>query len=267
MTAAAVATALPWRDRWLVAWMRRARRGSARLAHFLGRQHSVLARTTHGTLFALQPFSYIDRTVIRSGYYESEVLAALRPHLGPGAVLWDIGAHFGLHGITAKFLSSETTVVGFEPAPGSHRRLVQNTRLNRVDLVLSSLALSDFPGVAPLHLALEGNSGMTTLSPWSGAAYTGTVPVATARGDDLIARGALPSPTVVKIDVEGHELAALTGLANTLASASCRTVVFEDSLDENSPVKLLLRTAGFAIAALTRREDTAHALGNFVAQK
>ena len=259
--------ALPFRDRWLAAWIRRGWRGSAKLAHVLGLQDSVLARTTHGTVFALQPFAYIDRTVLRSGYYESEVLAALRPHLGPGAVLWDIGANFGLHSLTAKLLSPETTVVSFEPAPAIHARLAHHARLNQLDLLLSPLALSDSSGSATLHLAPRGNSGMTTLSPWSGTAYTGTLLVATARGDNLIAHGALPAPTVVKIDVEGHELPALTGLTTTLASTPCRAVIFEDSFDENSPVKQLLRTTGFAVSPLPRHEDTAHALGNFVAQK
>lgn len=261
---------LPWRDRLLVAWVRRGWRGAPRIAGLLGYSDGVttiIARTTYDTLFALHPFAYIDQTVIRSGYYESEVLAALRPHLGPTSVLWDIGANFGLHGITAKTLSPETTVVCFEPAPAIHARTMHNVALNRADIRLVSLALSDCAGYAPLHLAPPGNSGMTTLSPWSGGTYTGTVLVATARGDDLIAAGVLPAPTVIKIDVEGHEQAALAGLASALAAPTCRAVVFEDSFDENSPVKSFLRSVGFAISHLGRREQTAHPLGNFTAEK
>jgi len=232
-----------------------------------GRQSTILARTAYNNLFALHPFAYIDQTVIRSGYYESEVLAALRPRLGPAAVLWDIGANFGLHGITAKILSPETAVVCFEPAPAIHARTVHNAALNQADIRLVSLALSERAGYAPLHLAPPGNSGMTTLSPWSGGTYTGTVLVATARGDDLIAAGVLPAPTLIKIDVEGHELAALAGLASALAAPACRTVVFEDSFGANSPVKNLLRSVGFAISPLGRLEPTAHTLGNFTAEK
>ncbi len=267
MTAALIHPPLPWRDRLLASWIRRGWRGSAKLAHALRVENSLLVRTPHGPVFALQPFSYIDQTVLRSGYYESEVLAALQPHLGPRAVLWDIGANFGLHGITAKTLSPETTVVCFEPAPATHARLLQNATLNHAEIRLVALALSDTAGYAPLHLAPSGNSGMTTLSPWSGGGYTGTVLVATARGDDLIASGVLPAPTVIKIDVEGHELPALTGLSAALASSTCRAVVFEDAIEENTPAKSLLRSAGFTIVPLTRHEDTAHPLGNFVARK
>jgi FkbM family methyltransferase len=258
---------LPWRDRLLAAWFRRGWRGRARLAHALRLQDSILARTLHDSVFALQTFGYIDQIVLRSGYYESEVLAALLPHLGPGAVLWDIGANFGLHGITAKQLSPATEVVCFEPAAATHARMLQNIALNRVAIRSVSLALSDRAGYAPLHLGPVGNSGMTTLSPWPGCALTDTVLVATARGDALIDEGLLPAPTVIKIDVEGHELPVLNGLAHTLRTQSCRSVVFEDSTAHATPVKALLRTAGFLIEPLTRLESSSHTLDNFHAQK
>lgn len=258
---------LPWRDRLLAAWFRRGWRGGAKLAHALRLQDSLLARTLHDSVFALEPFGYIDRIVLRSGYYESEVLAALVPALGPGAVLWDIGANFGLHAVTAKRFSPATEVICFEPAPTTHARTLKNIALNRVAIRSVALALSDHIGYAPLHLGPPGNSGMTTLSPWPGSGHTDTVLVATARGDDLIHAGLLPAPTVIKIDVEGHELPALTGLARTLRTPSFRLVVFEDSTAHATPVKALLRTAGFLIEPLTRLEESDHALGNFVARK
>ena len=52
--------------------------------------------TPYGSVFALDPYGYIDNTVLMSGFYESEVIEALRGELRPGAVLWDIGANFGL---------------------------------------------------------------------------------------------------------------------------------------------------------------------------
>ena len=261
-------TPLPWRDRLLAGWLHRGWRGAHRLARFLGfsgRESTLLARSRHGVLFELFAFSYIDRIVLRSGYYESEVLDALRPHLGPGAVLWDIGANFGLHAVTARLLFPAATVIAFEPAPAVHARLLKNAALNVAPVRTVALALSDRTGYAPLHLAPPGNSGMTTLSPWSGGSYTGTVLVAIARGDDLIAAGTLPAPTVIKIDVEGHELAALQGLAATLRSGACHAVIFEDALTAGSEVKTLLRSFGFTVAPLDRHENSAHTLGNFAA--
>lgn len=108
---------------------------------------------------------------------------------------------------------------------------------------------------------------MTTLAPWSQATYTGTVLVAVVAGDDLVAKGVLPAPTVIKLDVEGHEFPVLRGLANTLKRSTCEIVVFEDDADSYTPVKQFLSATGFTITPLTREEDSSHSLMNFTARK
>jgi hypothetical protein len=108
---------------------------------------------------------------------------------------------------------------------------------------------------------------MTTLSPWSQASYSGTVLVTVATGDSLIAAGSLPAPTLIKLDVEGHEPPVLRGLATTLASHLCELVVLEDAPAEDTPAKQLLRAAGFTLRPLVRHEHSAHALANFAAEK
>ena len=91
--------------------------------------------------------------------------------------------------------------------------------------------------------------------------------VATARGDDLIAAGVVPTPHVVKLDVEGHEASVLRGMGDALRHPACLRIVFEDAPDDQSEVKLLLRAAGFQVTPLERRQCEAHALLNFVAHK
>jgi FkbM family methyltransferase len=261
-------TPLSWHD-YVWAFLRRRRmRGFARLWHALRGPHAtVRLRARFGATFALDPFAYIDGIVLEEAFYESEVFEALKPCLHAGAVLWDIGANFGLHAVTAARLHPEATVVAFEPNPSEHARLLLHRSWNAPQLVTSSLALSDSAGVLPLHLGPPGNSGMTTLTPWSAASYTGTVLVALVRGDDLIARAVLPAPTVIKLDVEGHELAVLRGLALAVAQPRCELIVFEDGAEPDTLVKQFLRTAGFTIAPLARREHTEHALANFAARR
>ena len=228
---------------------------------------ALIYRTPYGSSFLLDPLFYIDGLVVRQGFYESEVLEALHTRLRPGYVLWDIGTNFGLHAVTLARLVPEAKVFAFEPNPAEHARLLRHRAWNAPHLTTSSLALSDSTGILPLHLGPEGNSGMTTLAPWSQGRYSGTVLVATASGDDLIARGTLPAPHLIKLDVEGHESAVLRGLAHTLASPHCELVVFEDSMDADTPAKTILRAAGFLLAPLVRREQSAHALANFAATK
>lgn len=214
----------------------------------------------------MSPFSYIDAIVIREGSYEPEVTDAIVSSLGEG-VLWDVGANFGLHGITAKLLRPASRVVCFEPSPEMLGRLFRNRALNGLDIEIVGAALSNRAGFQALSLGPPGNPGMSTLSPWTGSTYSGTLVVAVARGDDLAAGGLVPAPTVIKLDVEGHELPALEGMARILSSPSLKAVVFEDAGDQETPVKALLRGAGFACELLDRSQGSRHALENFAARR
>lgn len=262
-------------DRLLAFWFRRNWRGF----HLLLRAHRRLTgrstlrvRSAYGSLFELPPHDYIPAHVLREGYYESEVLEALRPNLGSGAVLWDVGTNLGLHAVTAKVLSPITTVVAFEPNPAMVVEIRRHAKLNSVDLRLASMALGACDETRPLHIVGAGNPGMSTLHPWSEARYDTVTTVECARGDTLIARGLQPTPTVIKLDVEGGEADVLAGLPGVLSSLTLRAVVFEGAanLDDTSaahPVAGPLLRAGFRLSPLFRREATNHNLGNYLAAR
>jgi len=255
-------------DRLLRAYARTRLRGFARLWRLSGRpaDGSLRATTAKGTVFELSPFAYIDSIVIREGYYEPEVTDALVAGLGDG-VLWDVGANFGLHGITAKFLRPRSRVLCFEPSPAMLDRLGRNRALNGLDVDILGIALSNRTGSQELFLGPPGNPGMSTLSPWTAATYAGSCVVAVARGDDLLEGGRVPAPTVIKLDVEGHELPVLEGLSKALSSPALRTVVFEDRQEAGTPVKALLGGAGFACERLNRHPGSRHGLENFAARR
>jgi FkbM family methyltransferase len=255
-------------DRFLRAFARTRWRGFIRLWSLCGRtaDSALRAATSKGSVFELSPFSYIDAIVIREGYYEPEVTDAIVASLGDG-VLWDVGANFGLHGITAKLLRPASRVVCFEPSFEMLGRLARNRALNGLDVEVVGVALSNRTGFQTLFLGPAGNPGMSTLSPWSGGSYAGARLVAVARGDDLAADGLVPAPTVLKLDVEGHELAVLEGLPRILSSPSLKAVVFEDAGEKDTPVKALLRGAGFAFQLLSRRPGSRHGLENFAAMR
>jgi len=60
----------------------------------------------------------------------------------------------------------------------------------------------------------------------------------------------MESPELMKMDVEGHELAVLRGAGKTLAKL--RDVVFEDFTPYPSPVMTLFEQNGFRVFALSR---------------
>lgn len=255
-------------DRLLAAWFRRNWRGFWRLMAFVGKK-SLLAVSRYGPVFNLHPQEYIDAIVLREGYYEAEVLEALRPYLTTGAVLWDVGANIGLHAVTAARLAPQARVVAFEPDPVTFLRLAGNVRLNGCAASLHPIALGDRDGTAMLYMNTGGNSGMSSL------VHAGTGPgtsVRLMRADTLIAAGTVAAPTVMKLDVEGGEEGVLRGFGDRLADPSLRAVVYETTADLLSdparcPATRRLLAAGFRLRALPRTPTAAHRLANFLADR
>ncbi len=257
------------REQILAKWFRRGWRGFLTVRKILGFPASCLipARTSYGTVFELDTFGYIDACVLREDYYESEVLEAMRELSRPGDVVWDVGANLGLHAVTLASLHPELKVLAFEPAPTSAARVLRNAVLSSSKVDLLTIGLSDRNGFADLYLATSGNSGQTTLTPWSGATYTGRCRIAVATADSLVAVGDVPPPAVIKIDVEGHEKEVLLGMPQVLGSGRCRAVIFEDDCSDDSTPKRILRESGFRVRPLSRREATGHPLANFLATR
>ena len=162
----------------------------------------------------------------------------LRPYLraaGPGEVVLDIGANFGLYTIPACLRSA--TVVSFEPAPASLSTLLANVALNGVQERCTPFAVAigaengsaEFivdatdPSVGTSHLATYGPS-----PPIEGALWRPDpvcIRVATRTVDSMLSEGSIPTPTMAKIDVEGHEASVLDGMQEALKGI--HTIVLE----------------------------------------
>ncbi|MBI3885666.1 MAG: FkbM family methyltransferase [Opitutae bacterium] len=260
-----------WRDRLLTRHYRRRWRGFFPLRRLLRPEGEIYLRTRYGAEFPLRVEEYIDSVVLREGFYESEVFEALRPWLVAGGIFWDIGANIGLHAVSAARLEPRLRVHAFEPNPATLARLRTHLALNAVEVRAWPLALGAADGDAPLYLANDANSGRCTLVAAAGAPDWRSIRVPVARADTLIARGAAPAPTVVKLDVEGGEPSVLAGFGALLHAPALRAIVIEATVGPHGrphpdcPSARLLRAAGFSFRELTRREDTAHLLGNYLA--
>lgn len=245
-------------DSFISLIVRRRVPGRARILRWLKQHHPyhlVQARSKHGLLFDLNPEDYLDRIVLKNGYYEEEVLTALLQQLGNDGVLWDIGANIGLHAITLKHLCPTAEVVCFEPSPFTFSRLYLNANLNQSDLVMINVALGDCIGYPELSLKINGNSGLTSFRPWSNVTYQDAMLCYCDTAANMVKRRIAPIPTVIKIDVESFEFEVLSGFEDLLENRILRAVIFESPFDflENSsnyPAYHLLQQAGFAISAL-----------------
>jgi FkbM family methyltransferase len=254
----------PMLDRLLIAMLRHNLRGVSlfqRIANRICTTREILVSTRHGVHFLLRADDYIDRIVIREGYYESEVLDAILKELPLGGVVWDVGANFGLHAITLKVLRPDARIICFEPSPSQAARILTNSICNNLQVDVLCIGLSNVAGMQRLHVVHAGNPGMSTFHPWDQATYSDVLQCRVDAGDELISTAIAPAPDVIKLDVEGGEAAAISGLKKIL-SAGGTSLIFEGG----SETQRLVEELGFPVVLpLPRNEKTHHALHNYVA--
>jgi len=249
-------------------------RGQARLYTLLlklGFRKTVLADVKYGIRLNLNPNEYIDKKILTENFYESEITDELLVCLQQGGTFWDIGANIGIHSIAVKKNIPQVKVYSFEPNPRTLGALYDNVRLNNLDITVCGFALYETVGSMTLHIN-DGNSGMTTLTPWHATKFQSTVQCLTTTGDTLLTEGFDP-PTAIKLDTEGSELNVLKGCSKILSNPGLKLILLEadNNLVENlatDETALLLKQYGFTqVKRLDRNEDTAHGLSNFAFER
>lgn len=177
-------------------------------------------RTQDGFLMWCDPKDFIQRTVIETGRWDYEVADAIRAHLKPGQLFCDIGANIGYFSLLAAHLKAK--VVTFEPQPRCAQAIDRNFSLNGFPRPeLHQVALSDADAEMTLYLEGDGNTGAASMRIRDGA----TITVRTRRLDDVLTE----KPAIIKIDVEGAEVRALSGASRILSGPDRPIVICEVS--------------------------------------
>ncbi len=146
------------------------------------------------------------------GTYEPEQTSLFAESVKPGAVVFDIGAHFGYYSVLSSRLAGPAgRVIAFEPSPANLKKLRRHLELNHcTNTQILELALSDKEGTARFETRV--GSGVGHLS------NEGSIEVKVSTLDSIVAQlGVLP--TVMKIDVEGAEMSVFDGGHDTLERA------------------------------------------------
>ena len=209
--------------RWLFAVVRAAR-------WLAGRRGNEVVCRRRGVRWSLDLREGIQ-LALYLGVYERATARRLRELVPPGATVIDIGANVGAHTLPlAIAVGSTGRVVAVEPTAAAFSRLVQN--------VASNPELE--PRIVPVRAALGAPGGALAASYYSAwplqpagsrhPVHLGQPQAATEARfftlDDLVASLALPGVAVIKIDVDGAELAVLRG-ATGVFERHRPTVVFE----------------------------------------
>lgn len=163
-----------------------------------------------------------------------------------GSVVYDIGANVGFYTLLAASLAGpEGKVYAFEPAPLNIQYLKEHLRLNKVsNATVLEAAVCDSTGEATFDEGMSRSTGR--ISP------AGRLAVRTVSLDELIARGEIALPDVIKIDVEGGELAVLEGGRDTLESK--RPLIFLATHGEQAHIAScrLLQGLGYRMRSIER---------------
>jgi FkbM family methyltransferase len=123
-------------------------------------------------------------------------------------------------------VGSSGQVLAIEPSPLVFPYLEQNIRLNKVRNVAAlRLALSDRDDEeAPFYVPPSDHFGMGALAPQF---HVSPCAVSAKTLDHVIAEQAVATVKVLKVDVEGHEVAVFRGGRGLLSGFAAPTVIFE----------------------------------------
>jgi FkbM family methyltransferase len=189
--------------------------------------------------------------------YEPEVLHTLRRFASLDPVLVDCGANVGFWSVIASAPEiGLSRVVAIEPNPTTHRHLLRNAELNGGRYHCVRRAVSNTSGET-VQLMDAARHAVARI----GEDPDGT-PVETITVDAVLAGRGWGSPNdriLLKLDVEGHELAALEGAHE--ATRRDHAIIFEELTQHGFDTFDALLARGYAMYDISAR-GTARALAD-----
>ncbi|WP_310426774.1 FkbM family methyltransferase [Chamaesiphon sp. VAR_48_metabat_135_sub] len=208
------------------------------------------------------------------GIIDLSVTEAIWRLLKPGNTFLDVGANIGYMTSVAiarleSFNGLSGRVIAFEPHPDIYRDLTANvdrwrSQPVKTEVTLERLALSNETGFATLEIPREfkSNRGLSHVVSASSnlndlnikypsKQSAQKIPIQCRRLDDYWS--ADNSIDLMKVDVEGHELAVFEGASRCLSLRQIRHILFEDHEHYPNQVTNFLESKGYTILAIDRK--------------
>lgn len=172
--------------------------------------------------------------------YEKEQTILFRKLVDEGMNVVDIGANIGYYTLLAAELVGEKgKVFAFEPEPSNYDLLLRNVEINGYkNVTVVRKAVSNETGESSLFLSQKG-FGQHSL--YDSAGSGGTITVDAVSLDDFFEGEGYPID-IIKIDIEGAEMAALLGMSRVLRK------------NENVKLFIELSPVGFQRTGFSPRE-------------
>ncbi len=192
---------------------------------------------------------FIGQSLAAYGEWCPAEIRLLSQVLGPGDVVVDGGANLGAHALPfARAVGPAGRVYAVEPQPGLLAMLSANALMNgygNIVPVAAALGKGDegMLDIPPIRYDATANFGGFGAADFAAAAAgRGTVRVPVRAVDDLFALDAL---RLLKLDVQGMELAALEGARATIALFAPVLYVECDAPDTVAPLLDFLAGRGY----------------------
>lgn len=190
----------------------------------------------------------LGRKLLREGSFERAEIAAMLEKVSPDGTVVDVGANVGL--VTIPLALAAARVIAVEPLPQNIERLRDNVRRNALtNVVVIEAAAGAADGSAVLHSAADPAFG--SLHEVVKYRASGDVEVRLRSLDSLWRELKQPAVELVKIDVEGAELAVLEGGRELLETCGPVLLVEADRGAAVDAVHELLAALGYDEATPT----------------
>jgi FkbM family methyltransferase len=176
-------------------------------------------------------FRLAGNPLMASGAFEPEETRLLLEELTSAELFVDVGANIGLYSCLAA--ARGLNVLALEPLPQNLVLLFRNLRENGFDRAeVLPLGLGERPGIQTLY---GGGTGASLIRGWAGAPAGWERSIALSTFDLLVAPRAAGRRTLIKLDIEGAELAALRGATRLLAQEPAPVWLVENNLEAHHP--------------------------------
>jgi FkbM family methyltransferase len=186
---------------------------------------------------------------ILGGDLESAVQEAMIRHLPRGGVLYDIGANLGFFSLLGATLAGpDGRVYAFEAAPQNAQAIERNAELNKLTTItVIAKAVSAASGQGRLQVV--DDQSWSKLIDYGEHPFTQEViDVELVAIDDLVSAQEIPPPDLVKIDVEGAEIAVLEGMRATIERH--RPAIICELHDTHAEFTRVMRELGYRLINL-----------------
>jgi FkbM family methyltransferase len=205
----------------------------------------------------------LQRTLWFTGTYEPGLLRTLTAELRPGDVMVDVGAHVGVHSLTAarrlRELGGGGRVIAFEPTDDSSAALRLAAARNDLPVEVIRAGLGEADGTIELRGDPRyGAADAGVRSQFGEGDVVASAPLLAF--DGWAERNRLDRLDVVKIDIEGAEILALRGMRQSLArlkprllAIEVKDVVMERGPGDEAQLHALLADCGYAPAGSAER--------------